>query len=141
MVRRKSLNCAACSSGHSYFSSSTSNKPHGFRLLMCRSSPAHTHGRQTGTSMECISHLLHHHDVTEKRESRDIQQSSATCLILIHLNVACKLIDGSYLGSITENNNHPCSYLLLHMWENRAINSWSLSSLSALSWTDTRGGK
>lgn len=39
MVSRKSLNCAAWSSGHSYFSSRTSNSPHGFRLEMCRSSP------------------------------------------------------------------------------------------------------
>lgn len=39
MVNRKSLNWAAWSSGHSYFSKRTSNRPHGFRLEMWRSSP------------------------------------------------------------------------------------------------------
>lgn len=39
MVNRKSLNSAAWSSGHSYFSNRTSNRPHGFKLDMWRSSP------------------------------------------------------------------------------------------------------
>lgn len=39
MVNRKSLNWAAWSSGHSYFSNRTSKRPHGFRLEMWRSSP------------------------------------------------------------------------------------------------------
>lgn len=43
MVNRKSLNWAAWSSGHSYFSNRTSKRPHGFRLEMWRSSP------ETGT--------------------------------------------------------------------------------------------
>lgn len=43
MVSRKSLNSAAWSRGHSYFSSRTSNRPQGFRLEMWRSSP------ETGT--------------------------------------------------------------------------------------------
>ena len=57
MVSRKSLNWAACSRGHSYFSSRTSNRPHGFRLAMCRSSPVeytqHTHKIKIYT---CYSH-------------------------------------------------------------------------------------
>ncbi|KAF3840445.1 hypothetical protein F7725_006307 [Dissostichus mawsoni] len=39
MEFRKSLKCAACSRGHSYFSRRTSNKPQGFREEMCLRQP------------------------------------------------------------------------------------------------------
>lgn len=50
MVNKKSLNWAAWSSGHSYFSRRTSNRPHGFRLEMWRSSP------ETGTHTGELNH-------------------------------------------------------------------------------------
>lgn len=39
MGRRKSVNSWATCGSHSYFSVSTSNRPHGFNFVMCRSSP------------------------------------------------------------------------------------------------------
>lgn len=47
---RKSEKSLASLGSHSYFSTSTSCSPQGFSLVMCRSSPGHTHHTPTLTS-------------------------------------------------------------------------------------------
>lgn len=130
MGRRKWVKWPASSCAQPYFSTSTSNRDHGFSLVMCRSSPAGDDRKKSqwsersmkGQKTAVFKGLVHPNDNICSR-SKDIGDS---VLLLFSTNPSkkktktkykyclCSLIHTNYYNHILNHNRLSCSIIMIH---------------------------